>query len=692
MQSVLDLDHKQIDINDLQEIAVSIQANKSLVKLSLFSNHIQNEGLKVISQAIKYHPTLAKINLGYNSISDDTIPDFVTALKHSEISHIDLDENLLTPNGIKELLKVFRPPNPNYKILELQLNGNPGLETGLSEKLTEYLERNKAHYARCNQQALEIFKVARKLQLLPLPFEIKMHVLGCLQSLSFYSEKKLYTVSRVLLDRNLIGHLDTYKTFSYNELYGQSVTTIVNGLISKKFILQYENKRILNDLYTSIDNVLKGTLNGKVNLGFESINLDNFRIANIPTRSIQIVFQTVEGFQSGISSVSSGITNTIGDVQEGLSIRINGVQTGFSNTLEGVQNGFNSTLVGINSSFDGVQQGISKSVSSVQTELSKSITNTVESLQNVSVSFGKFSLTTSTLQKFNETKQVVIGNTKYLKDWFDTVDLSEVLVVTIKGGNPHIRLYDVQSTNPNPITTFEGHTKNVTAVAFQSAGRWFVTGSEDGTIKIFDVRMPGIQRDYTPDPKSPVNDVIIHPNQGELISCDQNGSIRVWDLGENSCTHELLPDEETPVRSVSIASDGSLLVAANNKGYYYAWKTRTQGDLTDFAPLTRVNAHSKYITKCVLSPDNKLLATCSADHTVKIWDASTHQFNLQKTLNGHQRWVWDCAFSADSAYLVTGSSDHSSRLWDLSSGETIRHYNGHSKAVVAVALHDVSVI
>lgn len=91
------------------------------------------------------------------------------------------------------------------------------------------------------------------------------------------------------------------------------------------------------------------------------------------------------------------------------------------------------------------------------------------------------------------------------------------------------------------------------------------------------------------------------------------------------------------------------------QGYYYAWKTRTQGDLTDFAPLTRVNAHSKYITKCVLSPDNKLLATCSADHTVKIWDASTHQFNLQKTLNGHQRWVWDCAFSADSAYLVTGT-------------------------------------
>lgn len=97
-------------------------------------------------------------------------------------------------------------------------------------------------------------------------------------------------------------------------------------------------------------------------------------------------------------------------------------------------------------------------------------------------------------------------------------------------GNPHVRLYDVQSTNPNPIVTFEGHTANVTAVAFQNSGRWLVSASEDGTIKIFDVRSnsfntsaPGIQRDY--ELKSPVNDVIIHPNQGELISCDQAGAL-----------------------------------------------------------------------------------------------------------------------------------------------------------------------
>jgi len=37
-----------------------------------------------------------------------------------------------------------------------------------------------------------------------------------------------------------------------------------------------------------------------------------------------------------------------------------------------------------------------------------------------------------------------------------------------------------------------------------------------------------------------VNDVCVHPNQGELISCDQAGSIRQWDLSENLCSHELV--------------------------------------------------------------------------------------------------------------------------------------------------------
>lgn len=116
-------------------------------------------------------------------------------------------------------------------------------------------------------------------------------------------------------------------------------------------------------------------------------------------------------------------------------------------------------------------------------------------------------------------------------------------------------------------------------------------------------------------------------------------------------------------------------------------------------PVTQFSAHKEYITRILLSPDVKKLATCSADHTAKIWEVididptaegEPQPFPLEATLTGHQRWVWDCAFSADSAYLVTACSDHYARLWEVNSQQIIRQYNGHHRGAVCVALNDYS--
>ncbi|TFK29801.1 WD40 repeat-like protein [Coprinopsis marcescibilis] len=251
-----------------------------------------------------------------------------------------------------------------------------------------------------------------------------------------------------------------------------------------------------------------------------------------------------------------------------------------------------------------------------------------------------------------------------------------------------VNIYEIASSSNEPLVTFDGHTMNICAVAFHSEGKWLVTGSEDGTIKIWDLRTSSIHRTY--DNGAPVNDVIIHPNQGELISCDQAGSIKQWDLTDNICSHELTPAGDVPIRSVTLASDGSCLVAGNNKGQCYVWKVNEENsNMPRFQAVTRFQAHNKYLTRCLLSPDARYLATCSADTTVRIWSITTsYEFKLERILVGHQRWVWDCAFSADSAYLVTASSDHTARLWEMASGETVRQYNGHHKAAVCCALHD----
>ncbi|KXH51626.1 rapamycin complex subunit LST8 target [Colletotrichum nymphaeae SA-01] len=264
-------------------------------------------------------------------------------------------------------------------------------------------------------------------------------------------------------------------------------------------------------------------------------------------------------------------------------------------------------------------------------------------------------------------------------------------------GHHTVKLYDIKSTNPNPLLTFEGHTGNITGVAFHCEGKWMVTSSEDGTVKIWETRSGQVQRSYNHG--CPANDVVIHPNQGEIISCDRQGSVRVWDLAENNCSHQLIPEEDVSVSSVTVASDGSLLCAANNGGNVFVWQLLQAYDRTQLLPVTHFNAHKEYITRILLSPDVKKLATCSADHTARIWevkdlepapDQEPKPFPLEATLTGHQRWVWDCAFSADSAYLVTACSDHYARLWELHSQQIIRQYNGHHRGAVCVALNDYS--
>lgn len=297
------------------------------------------------------------------------------------------------------------------------------------------------------------------------------------------------------------------------------------------------------------------------------------------------------------------------------------------------------------------------------------------------------------------------------------------------GGYQRIRMFDVN--NSTPVVNYEGVSKNVMDVGFQKEGKWMYTAGEDGTAKLWDIRMRNFQCQKIFNAKCPVNSVCLHPNQYEIFIGDSNGSIHIWNLKMNKADN-INPEPGAIINHVAVNPQGTYLAAVNNKGYCWIWSlsvpkmtqilepqpspplshssptppadNETIEDKKNIVapppPLKIKNpmiemkkrsshlAHKKYALKCKFSPCGDILVTSSADQTAKLWNAAS-DFSLLKELKvENQRWVWDIAFSADSQYLFTASSDNFARLWSLNDYKIVREYSGHQKALTCLAFRD----
>ncbi len=84
------------------------------------------------------------------------------------------------------------------------------------------------------------------------------------------------------------------------------------------------------------------------------------------------------------------------------------------------------------------------------------------------------------------------------------------------------------------------------------------------------------------------------------------------------------------------------------------------------------------------SPDGKLLATCSFDGKVALWDAATGR--LLKTYEGHRGLVLGVAFSPNGRYLASVGQDRTLKLWELPNAAPVRTLSGHGGPVLSLAV------
>ena len=164
---------------------------------------------------------------------------------------------------------------------------------------------------------------------------------------------------------------------------------------------------------------------------------------------------------------------------------------------------------------------------------------------------------------------------------------------------------------------------------------------------------------------------------GRLVAAVQawyryTDSIRVWNAYTGEIANALAgPDND--ITDLSFSADGQYLVGAAG-GSAWIWSMQPgaapeklelyQGEING-----NLNIYTNSVTAAALSPNNRVLAVGTSEHTLKLYDRNTQ--NMLRQLDGHSSSIRKLSFSQDGRFLISVDQDGFLLLWDVFSGKQL---------------------
>ena len=204
-----------------------------------------------------------------------------------------------------------------------------------------------------------------------------------------------------------------------------------------------------------------------------------------------------------------------------------------------------------------------------------------------------------------------------------------------------------------------GHTNTVNTLSFKPGSSTLASGSNDDTIRIWDLTWDAWK-------SRPVRTLRGHRNDVEAVAWSPDGTllasgsrdrtVRLWNP-DNGANTDILRGHTNTVNSVAWSPDGTMLASASNDNTIRLWNPTD----TD-SPLYVLEGHTGNVNTLAFHPTETILASGSSDDTIRLWDSTTGAHKA--ILKGHTGSVNTIAWSSDGLLLVSGSNDDTIRLWE----------------------------